>query len=74
MALCKSMAVMKYNTMPDAMTTCLITESNMQEDEKAADRRVQKPISEGFEFYPVENVTTDICRQEVLAHKSMKIT
>jgi len=30
------MAVMKYNTMPDAMTTCLTTESNMQEDEKAA--------------------------------------
>lgn len=37
MALCKSMAVIKYNTMPDAMTTCLRTESNMQEDEKAAE-------------------------------------
>lgn len=33
-----------------------------------------KPLSEVFEFYPVEDVTTDTCTQEILAYKSMKIT
>lgn len=55
------MAVIKYNTMPDAMTTCLTTESNMKKMKKQQEQEGTKPLSEVFEFYPVEDVTTDTC-------------